>query len=374
MTANAMRLLVLGLISLSLATGCSRGADGSAEANEEDTEEAAPIPVEVKVATRGDVEASYTGTVSLEAYAEARVIAKVGGEVVTIAVEEGDKVKAGQLMARLDGDRLRLEVERNRANVAKLRQDYQRNVELHEKGLISTGTFESQRYELEALQAALDLAELDLSYTQIRAPIDGVIAERMIKVGNTIKINDPVFQVTRLDPLLADLFVPERDFNKLAAGLDAHLRVDALPGRFFKGVIARISPVVDPQTGTFKVTIEVEDPSGALKPGMFGRVGIVYDIHRDAVLVPRVAVVDDQTDPAVFVVEEGLASRRPVTTGYAAGENIEILTGLDGGERVVIVGQNGLKDGGKVEVISDLDPPTDPGEAALAHQGNIIAL
>ena len=374
MTANAMRLLVLGLISLSLAAGCSRGPGGNAEANEDDAEEAAPIPVEVKVATRGDVEASYTGTVSLEAYAEARVIAKVGGEVVSIEVEEGDKVEAGQLMARLDGDRLRLEVERNRANVAKLRQDYQRNVELHEKGLISTGTFESQRYELEALQAALDLAELDLSYTQIRAPIDGVIAERMIKVGNTIKINDPVFQVTRLDPLLADLFVPERDFNKLAAGLVAHLRVDALPGRFFTGVIARISPVVDPQTGTFKVTIEVEDPSGALKPGMFGRVGIVYDVHRDAVLVPRVAVVDDQTEPAVFVVEEGLANRRPVTTGYAAGENIEILTGLEGGERVVIVGQNGLKDGGKVEVISDLDPPADPGEAALAHKGSIIAL
>jgi len=339
---------VVVIISLLLAA-CQ---DGGSAAEENGEEETPPVPVEVRQATRGDVYAVYSGTASLESDEEAEVVAKVGGEVVAILVEEGDVVREGQVLARLDGDRLRLEMERAEANVRKLEQEYDRNVELNEQGLVSAGTFEGIKYELESLRAARDLASLEYNYTQIRAPISGIVSDRFVKVGNTISANDPVFRVTDMDPLLAYLFVPEREFRKLQAGQTAELLVDAIADKVFKGEILRISPVVDPDTGTFKVTLAVSDENGRLKPGMFGRFQIVFDAHLDALLVPRLAIVEDETEKSVFVVEDGLAKRRRIETGYSRGESVEILTGLNGDETIITIGQAGLKDGSAVKVIT----------------------
>ncbi len=349
LTALAVIFLLIGL------GGCQPAGDASdpaasAEAGEND-EEAAPVPVEVDGAVRDEVVAIYTGTAALETDEDAMVVAKVSGEVESISVEEGDTVRAGQVLARLDGDRLRLEMERARANLAKLEQEYKRNTQLKERGLVSATAFEDIKYEMDALRAAFNLARLEVSYTEIKAPVDGVVAQRFIKVGNTLAVNDPVFHITGLDPLIAYLHVPEKEFRKLAAGQSAEVRVDAIPDKGFAGVIERISPVVDPQTGTFKVTLNVTDPSGRLKPGMFGRFNVVYDRREDTLLVPRVAMVDDESEHALFVVENGKAVRRQVRTGYPQGDQIEIVEGLDGTEEIVVVGQNGLKDGMDVEVI-----------------------
>ena len=175
---------------------------GDAEDAEEE-EEVAAIPVEVSTVTHGDIYAKYSGTAPIEAFEYATVIAKVGGEVREIHVEEGDDVKAGQLLARLDGDRLRLEQAESEANLRKLQRDYQRNVDLKDRGLISEGDFEKIKYEMDALEATNNLAKLELSYTEIRAPIGGVISERFIKIGNTIDINAMTFQVTSLEPLVS---------------------------------------------------------------------------------------------------------------------------------------------------------------------------
>ena len=349
--ALAFLLLLLGVAACS---GQDLAADGDVEeedAAEEAEDETPPVPVEVERVSRGDVFAVYTGTASLESDEDARVVAKVGGEVVQILVEESQAVRAGQVLARLDGDRLRLETERSRAEVRKLQQEYDRNLALHDRGLVSAGTFEGMKHELDALKASLEMAELELSYTEIRAPIDGVIAERYIKVGNTISANDPVFHITDNDPLLAYLHVPERDFRKLAVGQQADVNVDAIPGRAFRANIERISPVVDPETGTFKVTLEVSDETQRLLPGMFGRFRIVYDSRPDALLVPRVALVDDESERAVFIVEDGVAKRLAVQTGYPSGEHIEVVEGLGEDASVIVIGQAGLKDGSTVEVI-----------------------
>ena len=316
--------------------------------------------MEVTPLERGDVYAVYTGTAALETDADALVVAKVGGEVRQLLVEEGDKVEANQIMARLDGDRLRLEMERARANLRKLQQEYERNVQLHEKGLVSAGAFEDIKYELESLRAAYELARLEYSYTEIRAPIEGVVAERFIKVGNTISPNDQVFHVSDMDPLIAYVHVPEREFRRLSPGQPAQLVVDAIPSVTFEARIQRISPVVDAETGTFKITMEVPDPSDRLKPGMFGRFNIVWDARQDTLLVPRVAVLDEETERSVFVVEGDQAHRRSVRLGYPKGDRIEVLEGLTGEEQIVIIGQTGLKDGAKVEVIRRGQPA--PGE------------
>ncbi|MEM9172358.1 MAG: efflux RND transporter periplasmic adaptor subunit [Pseudomonadota bacterium] len=326
-------------------------AEADDSENQEDEDETV-IPVEVKTVQRGDVYAAYSGSSSLEALEEATVVAKVGGEVRTILVEEGDRVEAGQVLARLDGERLRLELDQAKANLARLEQEVKRSVELHERGLLAASAFESSKFELDSLRAAYRLAELQYRYTAIRAPFTGVIAERNIKIGNTIEPNAPTFRLTALDPLVAYLYVPEREFGRISAGQSVKMNIDALPDTSFDGTVARISPVVDPESGTFKATIEVSDSSGALKPGMFGRFAVIYDQQRDALLLPQDALIETSSSKSVFVVDsDGVAHRIEVTTGYTWQNEIAILDGLEDDAQVVVVGQMALRDGTKVRII-----------------------
>ena len=331
-----------------LLSACQQG--GEPAGGEE--EEVAPVPVETSQPVRGDVYAVYSGTAPIEAFAEADVIAKVEGEVREILVEEGDEVEAGKILARLDGDRLRLELNESRARLEQMRSDFERNEDLREKGLLSEGEFEKLRYDLEALEASFNLASLELDYTRIRAPIDGVVSERFVKVGNTIRIGDPAFRVTSFDPLVAYLHVPEREYRQIEAGQPVAIDIDALDGQRVMASVTRISPVVDPDTGTFKITIEIRDDERRIKPGMFGRMSIVYDVHENVLQIPRSAIVEDMGNQTVFVVEDDKAVRRIVNTGYGYNGMVEITEGLSDGDAVVTVGQVGLKPDATVTVIN----------------------
>ena len=328
--------------------GCGRG--GHAESNGDD--ETALVPVEVAQVTRGDISAFFTGTATLEAEEETQVVAKVGGVVERILVEEGDYVAAGQALAKLDDEKLSVQVERARANLQNLEEEYHRSEELFAGNMISAQDFQKAKYDYERQKAEYDLARLDLEYTSIRAPISGVVAERMIKVGNMVLANQATFSVTGMNPLLAVLHVPERQLGKLRVGHAASLEVDALEEEDFEGRIDRISPVVDPATGTVKVTIEVRDRTRRLKPGMFARVNIVHDVHAGAMLVPKDAIIAEDRESCVFVVSDSTAYRRTVETGYVNSSHIEVLRGVDEGDTVVTIGKGSLKDSTKVELVS----------------------
>jgi membrane fusion protein (multidrug efflux system) len=355
-----VRWLVAAALMGTLAAGCSNG-----KAKDEDgaADKQTAVPVETQAVKRGEMVAVYSGTAPIEAHDEALVVAKVGGEVRQIYVEEGDFVQAGQLLARLDGDRLRLTLAQTDANLRKLERDYKRTLDLSEKGLVSKSTAENTKYDLDALRAAYDSAKLELNYTEIRAPISGVVSSRKIKVGNTISPNDPTFTVTNLDPLLAYVHVPEKEYRKIASGQGAEVVVDALGGQSFVGSISRISPTVDPQTGTFRARVEIPDPTRTLKPGMFARVNIVYERRQDALQLPRTAILDADGQQSVYVVADGKAQQRVIRTGLANGGWIQVLEGLQGNEKVVTVGQAGLKTGTPVKVVGE--PVPQPG-AALA--------
>lgn len=368
-TRNAVSTLLAALLAASLAACGGPGGEAQAEADKKDEEQVA-IPVEIAIAHRDAVSAFYGGTANLEAERDADVVARTGGVVEELLVEEGQRVTEGQVLARIDDDRLRLEVERAEANLAKLEQEFRRSKQLHENQLISVEAFESLAYSLDAMRADLKLARLQLEHTEIRAPFDGVVARRHVKLGNMLAQNAPAFRVTTYDPLIAKLHIPERELNKLAAGQTVELRVDALPGQRFTGVVDRVSPVVDAATGTFTVTVAVKGEAGSLKPGMFGRVNIVYDVHEDAVLVPRAAVLTEDAKSTVFVVRDGTAQRQVVKTGYTDNGSIEIVEGIEPGDRVITVGQTSLKDGARVAVTNADTLP----DATLAESEEQVAV
>lgn len=350
------RVSFAALVCVFFLSACQQGeptdSEDETEAAAEEEEEVLPVPIETTLPIRGDIFATYSGTAPIEAYAEADVVAKVDGEIRSLLVEEGDVVKSGQILARLDGDRLRLELNESQARLRKMKRDFERNKELQTKGLISEGDFEKIQYDLEALQASFNLANLELDYTQIRAPIDGVVSERYVKLGNTINTGDPVYRVTGLDPLVAYLHIPEREFRQIKEGQPVQITIDALSGPPVSALVTRVSPIVDPATGTFKLTIEIRDNQQRIKPGMFGRMNIIYDTHANALQVPRSAIIEGSSETYLFVVEDDKGIRKVITTGFNSNGMVEVIDGLTDGEHVITVGQIGLKDEAPVVVIN----------------------
>jgi RND family efflux transporter MFP subunit len=346
---SAWLLAMLAALSI-LLQGCMGSAVGSDLKSEADPDPA--IPVEAATVSSGDVAAFYTGTATLEADEQATVVSQITGVVLEILAEEGDFVEAGQVLARVETDRYRLELEMANAALKRLETDYQRKRELFEKELVSAEDFERVSAEFQAQKAAHDLALLELQYTSIRAPISGYVSERLVRAGNLVKLHDPVYRVTSYDPLLAVLHVPERELSVLRKGLGVTVALDAWPGEVFAGEVIRISPVVDPATGTFRVTAQVQDRGQMLKPGLFGRVEILYDLHEDVPVIPRSAIITEDERSHVFVVnEEGSVSRRNIRLGYEQAGLIEVVDGVSAGEKVVTAGKGSLSDGVRVEII-----------------------
>ena len=173
-----------------------------------------------------------------------------------------------------------------------------------------------------------------------------------MRAGNLVALHDPVYRVTSYDPLLAVLHVPERELRVLRKGLEVSVALDAWPGEKFAGEIIRISPVIDPATGTFRVTAAVADRGNMLKPGLFGRVEILYDLHKDVPVIPRSAVITEDERNHVFVVQEdGSAVRRAIQLGYERAGVVEVREGVSTGETVVTAGKGSLSDGARVEII-----------------------
>ena len=365
-------------VSLALA-GCGGGApagDQAAEAppaeGKAEEKKVEAVPVEVAAVARRPISASYSGTANLEAPSEAQVVAKTSGVLLELLAEEGDQVKAGQVLARIDPDRPRLEMQRARATVSKLENNYRRSQELLASKMVSAEASDQIRYDLEAARAAYELAKLELSYTNIVAPIDGVIASRSVKPGNLIQLNSSLFRIVDDSRLEAVLNVPERDLATMREGLQVRMVADAMPGKSFEGVIDRVSPVVDGGSGTFRVVTAFPGGQG-LRPGMFGRIEVVYDQRNDALTVPRSALLEDAGQSSVYAVRDSKAVRVPVELGHLSGELAEIRKGLEEGEQVVTAGKVTLRDGAAVEVLNPPAPATaaDVAQvAATAHAGN----
>jgi len=351
---NTAIALLTAIVALTL-TACGVGEAKITSA--EDQANVTPLPVEVTSPTKADIFATYHTTTTITADAEAAVLARVGGELVEILVEEGDRVSQGQILARLDGDRLRLQMLQAKANLEKVSKEYERFVRLHEKGLVSASAYEGLKFDMNALEAAYELQRLDYEYTKIRAPISGVVSARDVKIGQNVGVNETTFRITDTSNLVAYLRISQTELEKFSVGHRGHVRVDAMPELSFGAQLIRISPTIDIRNGTFRATAHINNEDGLLAPGMFGRFDIAYEQHVDALIIPAAAVVKEDNQTVVYVVEDGAAVRRIIETGIQSGDNIEILNGLDEHEQIVVTGQGSLRDGSRVYASIDNEGP-----------------
>jgi len=149
--------------------------------------------------------------------------------------------------------------------------------------------------------------------------------------------------------------VPEREFRQIAAGQPVYIEVDAVTEASVVASVTRVSSIIDPETGTFKITIELDGTAEGIKPGMFGRMNIVYDKHENALQVPRSAIIETASDKFVFVVENEIGIRKTVETGFSGNGMVEVIFGLGDGENVITVGHVGLKNEASVVVVNSTD-------------------
>lgn len=341
---------VLAVVAVLALAGC--GGDTQQSGTQQDFPGAgmgmgqqAAIPVQVAPVVRGNISTFLMYTSTVEAEREVDVVAKVAGQVVQLPSEEGLRVRKGQLLAQLDEAELKIDLMQAQARMETDKAAYERAKNMLEKNLISAENFETARLQYESSKATYEAARLRVEYTSIRSPIDGIVTARNIELGQRVNVNQVLFRIADFTPLRVRIYVPEKDMKKIYEGQKAVVTADAIPNETFEGVVRMISPIVDPTNGTVKVTIDINNPKNQLKPGMFASVHITTDSHENTLLIPKKALLLESQTDQVFVYDNGIARKRTLKLGFVSGDTAEVLEGLQEGELVVVIGQEGLREG-----------------------------
>ncbi|MCX7765240.1 MAG: efflux RND transporter periplasmic adaptor subunit, partial [Candidatus Sumerlaeia bacterium] len=359
--------------------GCGKKQDDSKLLN--NNAEAIPVEIFKAVRTTLQNEMTFTGTVA--AIDEVTIQPKVSGEVLKLYVDKGAEVTAGDLLAELDTRDflIRLEdaeaavkvaqaqIAATRAELDQVTSDYKRLEELNRQEIISAQQFESIKSKLRALEAQLKLAEsqleratalrnesqLQLSYTRIVSPIDGIITERFVSAGEIASPGKPLFKIVNLDPIKVVTHIPETILPNLKLGQLAVISAEIDKRREFTGKIQVIGPAVDPLTRTAGIEILTSNSLHLLKPGMFCRTRLIVEERQKALAVPREAISREGNITYVFTIDSDVANRRNIKIGIEQGGLVEVLEGITEGELVVVSGKENLRTGSRVKIARVLE-------------------
>ena len=304
---------------------------------------AGPLAVSVTPVQRGTaIDAIYaTGTV--EPTVMLPLAPRTGGRLAARLVDEGARVRKGQLLARLDDADLAGSVDEQRARVDFARSQYARYRTLAERGFIASGEAQRAQAELLAAEAALRRVGAVREHSALRAPADGTIIRRDGEVGQYIAPGQALFVLACCAPLRVTAEIDEEDINRVRVGQAVWLRADALPGQVFDGTVSEVTPKGDPVARSYRVRIALAAP-GALQTGMTVDANLLVAQRKQAMLLPVAAVRDN----AVWIVAGQRLQRRAIVTGMRGAQQVEVLQGLDGGERVVLPAAAPLREGRRV--------------------------
>ena len=365
-----LALATVVLLTLSLACG---GPGASAESGEDDEpsaqektagekedgdengDEEEAVPVEVVTLQQGPIETMLRFSTNLEAENDVQVVSRASRQlqVRQLLVEEGAEVERGDVLLRLESSELRTALARIEGQLAKARREYERQTSLYAQQLISEQAHNDATYELEQLELALEDAQRELGYTEVRAPISGTVTERHVSVGDQVSTNQKLFRIVDFDSIVARVYVPEKDLWRVRKGLEARLYAEANRGLERRGTVDRVAPQVDPRSGTVKVTVAIPRGAGLL-PGMYVSVELITAVNAEAVLVPKKALIYDAEQIFVFrLADEDRVERLLIEARLEDRDNIEPAGALAAGDRIVVAGQAGLKDGSLVRLIDE---------------------
>ncbi len=381
------KLLVLAGLLLTFLGGCSSDeGSGAASSNGRSRSggdavqnEEVAMSVEGHQVTRRSISEYVITNTSLEAIRDVIVYSRVNATITERMFEEGDVVKEGDTLiklyddeiinsleqARIDLSQAEVAVEQAEVSAELSAAEFERVKSLFDQQLISQQEYDqseiasrsdslslnNSRQQLEAAKSRLAAAEIQIAYTTVKSPISGVVTERLIDVGDRVNSNQQLLTLQEFPPLWARIYIPERSLPKIKIAQLARLEMETYSDREFTGRIKLISPTVEAESGTLKVTIEINKNNGLLRPGMFGTVYIATDTHENAVVIPKKSIIRERNANYVYKINpDNTVTRQEVSIGFTDDEQVEIVAGLQGNEAIVTVGQETLSDGYPVTV------------------------
>ena len=348
------------------AAGRQGGAPGARGGRGQLTVELAPV-------VHADVNRELSVVGNLIGDQTVSVVPRTAGRLMEIAVKLGDRVSRGQRIAKIEDEEIleqvrqaeaafevaKATIRQREADLSLAKTNVERSRSLFQRQLLPQQTLDDAEAKYQSAQAALDLARAQNTQSQARldelrinqqntiitSPVNGFVSRRTVDPGAFVSQNSPVVEVVDITRVRLVANIIEKDLKQIGVGDTARVEVDAFPGEDFMGRIARVSPVLDPQTRTAPIEVEISNPQYRLKPGMYARVGIITESHPNALVVPTNAVVDVNGTRGVYLAVNNAAAFHPVKIGIEGNERTEILDGVAMGDRVVTTGAAGLRNG-----------------------------
>ncbi len=347
------------------------------------------VAVEVNRPAKQDIAETLELVGSLEASRDVEIRSRVSGQIRRLSIDIGDRISPGQVLVELDDSEQREVVRQAEAalkvalaeqaaqnlRVEAARRDRDRLRELGKQGVstpqqretaesnlaIAAAEFRLSVSKGAQVESEIQRSRLAVAERQIRSPLAGHVASRSVQAGDLAKPDVGLLRIIDLSTVRTSVHVGEVDYRRLREGQLAEVTVDTYPGQVFVGRIERLAPVLDPQTRTAVVYVAVNNPKGALKPGMHARVRVVLDRREQACVVPLAAVVDSPRGPTVFVVAENGSTVKQVVVrlGVVDGQVVEILSGIASDDRIVTLGSHLVRDGQDVQLVQENVPSAD---------------
>lgn len=322
------------------------------------------IPVKVMELAPSDLEEVVESTAVIQARQEVTVYPEVNAKVLRIEADMGDTVVQDAPLVVLDDELMNLRVRQIRAQIAKLTaicEDAEKNLKRKEKLFHRKTVAESDldqailaeqtnRGLLEEASAQLEMALYDLRHATVRSPIPGNVAERFLEVGSLASPQTEVARIVNIDKVKVEVGLIDEEVKRVRIGQGVVLEVDSFPEEVFVGQVTAVGRQADAQTLTFPVRVEWENADARLLPGMIARVSIRVEHHKGVLVVPREIIHDEDGRLALFTVADSLAEKRFLTLGPGEKESVIVSTGLEAGDKVVIVGHEILDHGVKVQI------------------------
>jgi RND family efflux transporter MFP subunit len=363
-------LSVMFLLSNIILFGCS--SSGTDEAKEK-------IPVEVASVKLGNVTQSIKYTGDIEAEFDVKVFSKIPDRIEEYYVDEGDYIAKGTKIARIFATNIE-QAERQaqaavaaaRAQEANVKVEYERVERLNRENVMSAQQFDLIKTQYEAAKAQLEQAEAGLTSARsavrdatVPAPISGIIGKRYYENGDLANMAVPLVSIVQMEKVKTIFDATEEDLGKLALEQTAYITVRSFPDRRFEGKIIKISPVLDPLTRMVTVEVMLDNKEKLLKPGMYAEIEVITGTLENVMVVPRYATIESTTlddnngqqnvikNYFVYIVEKDLALQKKLDVMYVNHVSLAIKSGIRIGDKLVIVGQNNLRDSSAVAVVKE---------------------
>lgn len=367
------------LLTVAVMTGCQQGGN-----QEEETR----VPVEVVEIKLGDVTQSLNYNGDIKAELDVKVFSKIPDRIEKFYADEGETIQAGDPIAKILATQIEQGVRQAEAGLASaeaqaanMKSEYERALRLNNQDAMSQQQFDAVLAQYEAVSAQLKQSKAAVVSAKsmfkdatISAPISGIIGKRYLEAGDMAAPSIPVVSVVQMDRIKIELEATEQDLGRLSIGQKAEVRVRSYPDEVFLGKVYKISPVLDPMTRMATVEVILSNPAHRLKPGMFAEVVVITGTLKDVLVVPRYAVIESTSLKAingkdavvknyfVYVVNDSArAEQRQLDVGYVNHRLIAVEEGVANGEKLVVAGQNNLRDGMRV-FIPDSTPAAEEGE------------